>query len=155
MERDATVTAEMPPFVVRHMQEGDRLPTVEKTVTQDQIERYAKASGDFNPIHVDAEFAAGSQFGGTIAHGMMVAAFISEMMSAAFRQHWSEAGRLKIRFRSPVRPGETVAAFGEVKRVREREGATEVTCTVGVRRPGGEDAITGEAVVAIPLGGSR
>ena len=66
------------------MRKGDSLPTIEKVVTQVQIEKYARASGDFNPIHVDREFAESSRFGGTIAHGMMVAATISEMMAAAF-----------------------------------------------------------------------
>ncbi len=49
-------------------QVGDQLPKIEKLVTQAQIGRYARASGDFNPIHVDHDFAAKSQFGGTIAH---------------------------------------------------------------------------------------
>jgi len=39
-------------------------------VTQDDINQYADVSGDFNPIHIDQEFAAGSRFGQTIAHGM-------------------------------------------------------------------------------------
>ena len=45
------------------MQTDTALPTVRRTITQDQIERYAKASGDYNPIHIDEEFAATSQFG--------------------------------------------------------------------------------------------
>ena len=66
------------------MQKGDSLPQVEKQVDQTRIEQYASASGDFNPIHIDQEFATQTQFGGTIAHGMMVAATISEIMTSAF-----------------------------------------------------------------------
>ena len=132
------------------MREGDDLPTVEKTITQERIERYAEASGDFNPIHVDKDFAGGSQFGSTIAHGMMIAASISEMATLAFKEDWSRGGRLKIRFKAPVYPGETVTTFGKVKSVRERNGAREVTCSVGVRKQNGEDAITGAATVTIP-----
>ena len=102
------------------MEQGDPLPTVQRLITQDGIERYAEASGDFNPIHVDREFAATSQFGGTIAHGMSIAATVSEMMTEAFSVRWHETGRLKLRFRGPVYPGDTVTAFGEVKRVRQR-----------------------------------
>lgn len=131
------------------MREGDTLPTVERHVTQARIDRYAEASGDFNPIHIDTDFAAASQFGGTIAHGMMIAAAISEVMSAAFRMDWVERGRLKLRFRAPVFPGDTVTAFGSIKRIRERDGVNEVVCSVGVRRQDGQEAITGEAIVLV------
>ena len=132
------------------MREGDSLPTVDKSVTQDQIERYAEASGDFNPIHVDPQFATGSQFGGTIAHGMMIAASISEMMSLAFHENWAENGRLKLRFRSAVRPGDHVTASGTVKKVRESDGVREIACDVYVHRQAGEAAITGDASVTLP-----
>ena len=132
------------------MQLGDTLPIVEKLITQEQIEKYAKASGDFNPVHVDRDFAARSQFGGTIAHGMMIAAAISEMMTGAFGKDWMDGGRMKLRFREPVYPGDTITGLGHVKRVKENNAATEVTCDVAVRKQSGEDAITGEAAVLIP-----
>ena len=131
---------------------GEELPAVEKLVTQERIERYAAASGDFNPIHVDPDFAAGSHFGGTIAHGMMIAATISEAMAGAFAKNWLTGGRLKLRFKAPVYPGDTVTAFGQVKSIRERDGKDEVVCSVGVRRQNGELAITGEAAVLLPPG---
>ena len=131
------------------MREGEPLPTVQKKVTQEQIEAYAEASGDFNPIHIDREFAAGSHFGGTVAHGMMIAAFVSEMMTAAFGADWLRSGKLKLRFRAPVLSGDTVTAFGAVKRVRETAGVTEVACSVGVRRQNDEAAITGDAAVTV------
>lgn len=135
------------------LREGDPLPAIEKLVTQEQIDRYATASGDFNPIHVDREFAAGSQFGATIAHGMLIAAAISEMMTQAFRERWAKTGGLKLRFRLPVYAGERVATFGQVKSVRERDGVRVVECTVGVRKGDGGEAITGDASVTLPLDG--
>ena len=135
----------------RHVSEGEALPTVERLITQERIQRYAEASGDFNPVHVDAEFAAGSQFGRTIAHGMLVAASISEMMTMAFREEWPSTGRLKLRFRAPVYPGDTITASGEVKRIVERDGVRRITSDVAVKRQTGEDAITGEATVMLPL----
>ena len=136
------------------VREGDPLPKVEQAVTQGRIDRYAEASGDFNPIHVDHGFAAGSHFGGTVAHGMMVAASISEMMTATFGTDWLRSGKLKLRFRAPVLPGDTVTAFGAVKRVRQLDGATEVLCSVGVRRQNDESAITGDATVTLASAGS-
>jgi 3-hydroxybutyryl-CoA dehydratase len=132
------------------MKEGDDLPTVERLIEQDLIEAYAEASGDFNPIHVDHEYAAGSQFGGTIAHGMMIAASISEMMTLAFPEQWPTSGRLKIRFRAPVRPGDTVTTFGQVKKIKGQEYGRQITCSVGVRGRDGEAAITGDATVTVP-----
>ena len=129
------------------MREGDPLPTVEKRVTQAQIEKYAAASGDFNPIHVDEEFAATSHFGSTVAHGMMIAASVSEAMTSAFKRDWLEGGRLKLRFKAPVYPGDTVTTFGQVKSIRQSSVTKELVCSVEVRRQNGEVAITGVATV--------
>jgi len=131
------------------LNEGDTLPTVEKTFSQDDVNRYADAAGDHNPIHVDPNFAAGSQFGRRIAHGMMIAASISEMMAQAFGQDWHKSGRMKIRFRAPVFPGETVRASGTVRSVRQIEDATEVAVSVQVTKSNDEAAITGDARVRI------
>jgi len=131
------------------LNEGDTLPTIEKTFNQDDVNRYADAAGDHNPIHVDPNFAAGSQFGRRIAHGMMIAASISEMMAQAFGQDWHKSGRMKIRFRAPVFPGETVRASGTVRSVRQIEDATEVAVSVQVTKANDEAAITGDARVRI------
>ena len=137
------------------MQQDDALPTIEKTITQPQIERYADAAGDHNPIHLDAEFAAGAEFGGstldgTIAHGMMILASISEMLTVAFGEAWLKSGKLKVRFRGPVYPEETITAFGNVKRINVVDGISELTCAVGVRKNNGDTVISGDAVVRIP-----
>ena len=131
------------------LNKGDALPTVEKTVDQARIEMYAQASGDFNPIHVDEDFAAQTQFGGTIAHGMMIAAAISEMMSAAFGTDWARSGKMKIRFRSPVKPGQRVTARGSVRSVAESASGRRITCSVSVDKDDGETAITGTTEVEV------
>jgi 3-hydroxybutyryl-CoA dehydratase len=132
------------------MKPGDVLPAVERLITQERIQRYAEASGDFNPIHIDPDFAATSQFGRTVAHGMMIAATISEAMTVAFKRHWLEDGRLKLRFKAPVYPGDTVTSFGTVKSVHEESGNTRLVCAVEARTESGELAVTGEATVLIP-----
>ena len=83
---------------------------VTKQLSQQQVNEYADASDDHNPIHVDEAFAAASPFGGTIAHGMLVLATISEMMAASLGEAWLTNGKLKVRFRAPARTADTVTA---------------------------------------------
>jgi 3-hydroxybutyryl-CoA dehydratase len=83
---------------------------VTRALTQDMLQRYADASGDHNPIHIDEAFARTTPMGGTIAHGMLVLSFISEMMAGAFGERWLASGSLDVRFRAPARPGDTVTA---------------------------------------------
>ena len=129
------------------VEEGHGLPEIGKLVTQEQINRYAEASGDFNPIHLDAKFAADSSFGQIVAHGMLILAFLSEMLTTAFGRDWLEGGRLKVRFRAPVYPGEEVTTFGRVTKVVGQSGSRRVECSVGCRNQKGEVVITGEASV--------
>ena len=62
---------------------GDALPELEKTTSQEQVQAYAEAASDFNPIHIDDEYARTTQFGRRICHGMLILAFVSEMMTSA------------------------------------------------------------------------
>lgn len=129
---------------------GHRLPEIVKSVTQDQVGNYAEAAGDFNPIHLDETYAAGTQFGRRIAHGMLVLAFISEMMSAAFPSEWPTTGRLKTRFKAPVFPGETVRTTGEAVSVTaSSESSRVIEYRIGVLKPDGTEAISGQAFVTI------
>lgn len=122
---------------------GTELTPVVKEVTQAKIDRYAAAGGDGNPLHTDPAFAATTQFGGTIAHGMLVLAYLSEMITANFGRAWLGGGRLKIRFKGPARPGDTVTAVGRV--VREDGGVT--VCEVECRNQRDEVLVAGEASV--------
>lgn len=97
-------------------------PVVRK-ITQQQLNAYAEASGDHNPIHVDPDYARSTPFGGTVAHGMLVLGLIGEMMAAAHGEAWTASGKLKVRFKAPTRPGDTVtASAAETKRA---DGAIE------------------------------
>jgi len=122
---------------------GAELAPVVKEITQEKVNRYAQAGGDGNPLHTDPEFAARTQFGGTIAHGMLLLAYLSEMMTAAFGRAWLSGGRLKVRFKAPARPGDTVSAAGRV--VRAEGGRT--VCAVECRNERDEVLVSGEAEV--------
>jgi 3-hydroxybutyryl-CoA dehydratase len=82
------------------------IATREFGVSQETIDAWAQLSGDFNPLHVDPEFAAGTQFGGTICHGHYTLAIMEQTMHQTLGERWLRGGVLAgIRFKSPVRPG--------------------------------------------------
>ncbi len=87
---------------------GQTLPGLIKEISQASINRYAEATGDFNPIHVDEAFARETAFKGTIAHGFYILGFFSELMTRQFSRAWIEGGRLDARFKRPVKPGDTI-----------------------------------------------
>ena len=131
------------------MTKGDQLAEIVKLIDQNSINYYARASGDYNPIHIDEKYAAiSSPFESTIAHGMMIAATISEMMNMDFKDDWASNGKLKLKFRTPVLSGDTITTIGNVKDISERSCGYEIICSVGVRRHTGEIAISGEARVS-------
>lgn len=80
-----------------------------KSVDQTMINAYAEASGDKNPIHIDPEFAKSTQFGGTIAHGMLVLAFVQEALVSKLGHDALFGKKLSAKFKAPVRPGDTVS----------------------------------------------
>jgi 3-hydroxybutyryl-CoA dehydratase len=137
------------------MKLGDALPSISKVVIQEDIKTYADASGDQNPLHQDQAFAASTHFGRIVAHGMLVLAYVSEMMAQAFGQHWLETGGLKTRFRAPVYPGDRVATFGEVVNLVEENGDVHLTCFIGCRNEDGEEVVNGEAWVTMPNNNSK
>ena len=131
------------------IKQGKALATIEKVVSQAKIDQYAKATGDFNPIHIDQAFAKTTQFGGTIAHGMLVAAYISELMFTVFGSDWSNGGSMKIRFRAPVRPNDKIKVCAIVDAIEPFGKSEEITCSVNVSRENGEIALSGRTKTII------
>ncbi len=122
---------------------GD-LPVVSRTITQERLTAYAAASGDDNPLHLDAEFAAGTRFGGIIAHGMLTLAFISEMMTAYMGEPWLTGGSLRVRFKAAAYLGDQTETWGRAAKSSDKL----LAFNVGVRNPStGEDLIAGTASV--------
>ena len=118
------------------------LKVVSKEINQERLNAYAKASGDDNPLHLDPEFAAATQFGGIIAHGMLTLAFVSEMMAAAHGRDWLESGGLRVRFKGAAYLGDQVEAWGNLA----KEQDSSRTYSVGVRNAtNGQELITGGA----------
>ncbi len=100
---------------------GQRIPAREHTLDQERLIRYAGASGDFNRLHWDAEFAKGvSPTKGVIAHGMLSMGLVSAAVTA-----WAggpeRVKSLSASFRAPCPVGATVTVGGEVVELDEAE----------------------------------
>jgi 3-hydroxybutyryl-CoA dehydratase len=127
------------------------LNSVAKTITQEQLNAYAGASGDHNPLHLDPEFAATTQYGGVIAHGMLTLAFISEMMTEAFGRAWLQNGSLRVRFKGAAYLGDQVETRGRVTKEATLSQGRQVGCSVGLSNSkSGQELISGTATVVMP-----
>ena len=118
--------------------------TFSKTITEADIVLFAAVSGDNNAVHVNEEFAATTQFGGRIAHGILTASVIS----AAIANRLPGPGTIylgqQLRFKAPVRPGDTVHARVTVVSVDLAKARVVLSTTCEVR---GTVVIDGEATV--------
>lgn len=118
---------------------GRQLPVLRRHVTQAVIDAYAKASGDFNPIHVDPEFARTAVYGRTIAHGLMTLAFVSQLLNEWSAGRFDCEGELDIAFTGPVFADDTVEITGQVTGTATRDDGRlaeeiEIVCMVGDRK---------------------
>jgi 3-hydroxybutyryl-CoA dehydratase len=109
----------------------------EFAVTDETLEQFAAASGDRNPIHFDDEYAAGTRFGGRIAHGMLTGGFISALIANELPGPGTVYLGQELRFTAPVRPGDTVRVRVEVTELGKSGRATLAT-----------EAFVGETLVA-------
>lgn len=103
-----------------------------KTITEADIIMFSAVSGDNNAMHIDEEFASGTMFKGRIAHGMLSASVISAAIAGRLPGPGTIYLSQNLRFKAPVRPGDTVRAQIVVKEVfpEKRRVALETTCTV-------------------------
>jgi 3-hydroxybutyryl-CoA dehydratase len=106
-----------------------------KTITEADIILFAGASGDNNAMHINEEFAQGTAFKGRIAHGMLTASVISAAIAGRLPGPGTVYLGQNLRFKAPVRPGETVRATVTVKELSTEKRRVTLTtvCTVGDR----------------------
>ena len=115
-----------------------------KTITEADIVLFAGASGDNNAVHINEEFAQTTPFKGRIAHGMLTAGVISAAIASRLPGPGTIYLGQNLRFKAPVRPGDTVHATVTVKEVmpEKRRVTLNTVCTVA-----GKVVIDGEALV--------
>jgi len=125
---------------------AEQLPEAKQRISQALIDAYAELSGDHNPIHVDPEVAARSEFGGTIAHGpMALQPFIVAATTLLAAETLPSGSRFRIRYMSPMRPGDEVGC-----RLAERDG--DVLVAECVKQDG---TVVARVDATIPGAGAR
>jgi len=92
----------------------DRLPAREWVPSDLQVRQYAEASGDFNPIHLDEEYARQVGLGGVIVHGMLTMAQMAAMLADWIGEEGG-ISKFNVRFEQIVRPGDKIICSGSVK----------------------------------------
>lgn len=116
-----------------------------RTITEQDIEKFADVSGDHNPIHLDEDFARKTFFKGRIAHGMLSVSFISTTLAQELPGPGSIYLKQEVSFKKPVRIGDTITARVEIiDKDDEKERITLGTTCVNQNN---ELVVDGKAVV--------
>lgn len=120
---------------------------ITRIVTEDDVHTFAAVTGDNNPVHLDAEYAATTSFGQPIAHGMLTAGFISAAIGTRLPGPGVIYLEQTLKFRAPVFIGAEVTTTVTVKELNERRkrAVLETVCTVE-----GKKVVTGEATIMLP-----
>ena len=125
---------------------GDKFSKA-RLVTDELIRQFAEVSGDFNPIHLDEEFASRTRFGQRIAHGMLTGAFVSAVLGYELSERKIVYLGQTLRFKAPVFIGDTVTTTATVKTIRTDKPV--ITLDTVCTNQNGQTLVTGEAVVMI------
>ena len=114
-------------YYLEDLQLGMKSSTT-SVITGKMIDTFAEITGDNNPIHVNSEFAATSQFGQRIAHGALSASFISAVLGNDLPGPGAVFVELNLRFRKPAFIGDVVTAVAEVSEINLRTGRIKMKC---------------------------
>ena len=127
-------------------------PLVKPHITQEQLRRYAEASGDYNPIHLDEQAARQVGLDGVIAHGMLSMAFLGQFVTQQIAIiPGARIEDLKVRFLNMVRLGDTLTCQGKVKARTTRDDLSQsIAIECWAQNQEGDKVTIGEAVVIIP-----
>jgi acyl dehydratase len=119
----------------------------ERLVTDELVRAFAEVSGDYNPIHLDEEFAKTTRFGRRIAHGMLSGAFISAVLGYEFGERKIVYLSQTLKFTAPVYIGDTVTTTATITNIRDDKQIVtmETVCT----KQDGEIVVKGECAVMV------
>lgn len=118
-----------------------------RTVGEADIIAFADVTGDTNPVHLDADYAATTSFGQRIAHGMLSAGYISAVLGTTLPGPGAIYLSQTLKFKRPVKIGDEVVAQVTVTEINEAKA--QVTLAT-VCKVGGKAVVDGEAVVMVP-----
>ncbi|MFP4519290.1 MAG: MaoC family dehydratase [Oceanicaulis sp.] len=112
--------------------EVGRTAEITRLVDEAAVAKFAEVSGDFNPLHMDEAYAARSPFRGRIAHGALVASFISCVLGNHLPGPGAVFAGMTMRFERPVRIGDTVVARATVTEVDVKARRVKLACVCEV-----------------------
>ena len=118
-----------------------------KTVSEADILAFAEVTGDRNPVHLDAAYAAKTMFKERIAHGMLSAGYISAVFGMQLPGPGAIYVSQTLQFKAPVRIGDRVEATVKVVELIEGKRRARFACVCTV---GGKPVLEGEAVLMVP-----
>ena len=121
--------------------------SVSKQVSQADVVNFAGIVGDFNPIHVNPQYAAKTRFGRNLAHGMLTASFISTCICCGLPGNNALYLSQNLKFVKPVYIGDTVTASVEVTEKKDKHQILILKTTV--ENQDGEIVIEGQAAVMV------
>ncbi len=119
-------------------------PLVKPSITREQLQEYAIASEDNNPIHLDEVFAKKAGFPSVIAHGMLSMAFLGDCLNYNFPPEKFELKKFSCRFKKVTFPGDIITSSGKIKGVNP-DGSLIVT--LWSENQSGQHTLEGEALM--------
>ncbi len=118
-----------------------------RTVGEADIIAFAAVTGDNNPVHLDAEFAATTSFGERIAHGMLSAGYISAVIGTTLPGPGAIYLSQSLRFKRPVKIGDEVTARATITEIDETKARVTLATVCLVN---GKPVVEGEALIMVP-----
>ncbi|MFI0400229.1 MAG: MaoC family dehydratase [Thiolinea sp.] len=129
------------------IQVGDKAAR-KRIFTDADVQQFADLTGDHNPVHLDAEFAAGTQFKAQIVHGMLVGSLFTGVLGEELPGPGSIYMTQNLSFKAPVYLGQEVTASVEVTSIREGKGI--VSFDTYVTDQDGKVLVKGDSVMYVP-----
>ena len=121
--------------------------SISKMISEADIVNFAGIIGDFNPVHVNPEYAKTTMFGERIAHGMLTASFISTLVGCCLPGVNALYLSQEVKFVRPVKIGDTITAIAEV--IEKIDSRQRLVLKTVVKNQRDEVVIDGKAVVMI------
>ena len=134
------------------MNVGDELPPLTKQPDTRQLVMWAGASGDYNPIHYDKEFAQSKGLSGVIVQGQLVGCFLGQLVTGWMGKEGT-LQKLTCSYKEMNFPGESITCKGKVLKKSIEDRKYLVVCNVWAENTKGEKTVTGTATVMLPSKG--
>ena len=133
---------------------GDAIEGPQFAVSRESIRLFCDGSLDYNPLHLDDDYMKGSfgktNFGGIIMHGMNNFGVITKMLTDWLHEQNAVQRRLETRWKSPVKPGDTITPRGRITSLKKTSNSRWVCLDVEVRNQRNEVVAVGEAMAEFP-----